>query len=384
MDSRRLNSPISDAKVFKGSRHNSLPQRSIFDVEIVDSRTGISQVLDSLQKRSGPLVFKGLVSLEETKHSTGVKDSLLYIYGEIIEWTHQYNSTHPKRPIFWLKSDGIGWYKIEASSKACTSVTRQYEPYFTPLVKVCSYLDVLVQLVVEMKIKDDMRALVPQVAVLFAEPESKVERMLELHRKQLLDLGASDSIIRGSNFYKKWVLEHASEAVRSLQRQSSRNSIHITRPVHSDTFTNEVTTITDSDDELSNNHGSPSCHRHYNLHEIDNNDFNDTPHPPVARKPPKFYDMADRDIIPILEADVENYEELSAPCGDDICYRHPDFCPLHSVHRTFPHNAIIWSTVGTSSQVRARTGILFGTWGWIEKVGITEVVRPWMFLLSGR
>lgn len=155
--------PLSDAKVFKEypARHSALPQRNIFNVDIVDSQSGTLQVLDSLQ-RSGPLHFKGWVPIEETKHATGkhsktlarhplslecfcymsqrstchvcsllrslwpcflfgaiAKDSgkFIYIFGEIIEWTHQYDPAHPKRPIFWLKSYGVGWYKIEASPR---------------------------------------------------------------------------------------------------------------------------------------------------------------------------------------------------------------------------------------------------------------------------
>lgn len=156
--------PLSDAKVFKEypARHSALPQRNIFNVDIVDSQSGALQVLDSLQ-RSGPLHFKGWVPIEETKHASGkhskilaqhppfllsvsvtyprdrlavfarsphslslallfdaiAKDSgkFIYIFGEIIEWTHQYDPARPKRPIFWLKSYGVGWYKIEASSR---------------------------------------------------------------------------------------------------------------------------------------------------------------------------------------------------------------------------------------------------------------------------
>jgi hypothetical protein len=68
--------PQSDVKVFKEypSRHSALPQRDIFYVEIVDSQSGIPQVLDSLQ-RSGPLHFKGWVHIEETKHASGKQNN---------------------------------------------------------------------------------------------------------------------------------------------------------------------------------------------------------------------------------------------------------------------------------------------------------------------
>ncbi|KAF9117532.1 hypothetical protein BGX30_005382, partial [Mortierella sp. GBA39] len=287
--------PLSDAKVFKeqSSKHSALPQRNIFNVDIVDSQSGALQVLDSLQ-RSGPLHFKGWVPIEETKHANA-KDSgkFIYIFGEIIEWTHQFDPARPKRPIFWLRSYGVGWYKIEASSRSVTTV---YEPYFTPLVKVCSYLDVLVQLVVEMRIKDDLNVLIPQVAVLLVEPESMVSRMLRRHRKQLLALGASDSIIRGSNFYKSWAAHPAGSSGKSKLSHSPGVFGH----AEYDTFTDDVGTISDSEIDAQSPH---SNHYQYHCHvgDTDNSDVNANP-PPLAASKPLLpivsYDMADREVIP--------------------------------------------------------------------------------------
>ncbi|KAG9070655.1 hypothetical protein KI688_008193 [Linnemannia hyalina] len=303
--------PLSDAKVFKEqpSKHSALPQRNIFNVDIVDSQSGALQVLDSLQ-RSGPLHFKGWVPIEETKHANA-KDSgkFIYIFGEIIEWTHQFDPARPKRPIFWLKSYG--------------SVTTVYEPYFTPLVKVCSYLDVLVQLVVEMRIKDDLKVLIPQVAVLLAEPESMVSRMLQRHRKQLLALGASDSIIRGSNFYKSWAAHPAGSSGKSKLSHSPGVFGH----VEYDTFTDDIGKISDSEIDAQSPH---SNHYQYHCHvgDTDNSDVNANSPPLVASKPLLpivSYDMADREVIPELETKVETYEELPAPCADDFCFLHPVF-----------------------------------------------------------
>ncbi|KAG0298124.1 hypothetical protein BGZ96_002616 [Linnemannia gamsii] len=309
--------PLSDVKVFKEypSRNSALPQRNIYNVEIVDGQSGIPQVLDSLQ-RSGPLHFKGWVPIEETKHASA-KDSgkFVYIFGEIIEWTHQYDPERPKRPIFWLKSYG--------------SITPTYEPYFAPLVKVCSYLDVLVQLVVEMRMKDDLHVLIPQVAVLLAEPESMVSRMIQRHRKQLLELGASDSIIRESNFYKTWVAEQASDPAGPSGNIRASNSPEVFSHAEYETFTDDMRTNTDSEIDAGNNHDTYS-HSHSVADDTDNSDSNATPPPPpqAASKPLLpivSYDIVDRGVIPELETKEETYEELPAPCGDDFCYLHPVF-----------------------------------------------------------
>ncbi|KAF9322636.1 hypothetical protein BGZ91_004158 [Linnemannia elongata] len=268
MDSSSV-APLSDAKVFKEypARHSQLPQRKIFNVDIVDSQSGALQVLDSLQRSD--------------------KDSgkFIYIFGEIIEWTHQYDPTRPKRPIFWLKSYG--------------SVTTGYEQYFTPLVKVCSYLDVLVQLVVEMKIKDDLNLLIPQVAVLLSEPESMVSQMLQMHRMQLLELGASDSIIRESNFYKSWKTDSAGPLGPSGQSRAS-NSPGVSEHAEYNTFTDDMGTITDSDIDVQ----SPHSNHHLYYSRVDNTNYNNinANSPPLAASKPLLpivsYDMADREVIP--------------------------------------------------------------------------------------
>ncbi|KAH7058338.1 hypothetical protein BKA57DRAFT_449074 [Linnemannia elongata] len=327
MDSSTV-APLSDAKVFKEypARH-SPPQREIFNVDIVDSQSGALQVLDSLQ-RSGPLHFKGWVPIEETIYASA-KDSgkLIYIFGEIIEWTHQYDPTRPKRPIFWLKSYGVGWYKIE-------SVTTGYEQYFTPLVKVCSYLDVLVQLVVEMKIKDDLNLLIPQVAVLLSEPESMVSQMLQMHRMQLLELGASDSIIRESNFYKSWAADSAGPLGPSGQSRAS-HSPGVSEHAEYNTFTDDMGTITDSDIDVQSPHSNH--HLYYSRVDDTNNGDVNASSPPLAASKPLLpivsYDMADREVIPELETKVEIYEELPAPCPDDFCF-------FHSVVKEGKPNAI--------------------------------------------
>ncbi|KAG0050878.1 hypothetical protein BGZ89_003714 [Linnemannia elongata] len=297
MDSSSV-APLSDAKVFKEypARHSSLPHRKIFNVDIVDSQSGALQVLDSLQ-RSGPLHFKGWVPIEETIYASA-KDSgkFIYIFGEIIEWIHQYDPTRPKRPIFWLKSYGVGWYKIEASSR---SVTTGYEQYFTPLVKVCSYLDVLVQLVVKMKIKDDLNLLIPQVAVLLSEPESMVSQMLQMHRMQLLELGASDSIIRESNFYKSWAADSAGPLGPSGQSRAS-HSPGVSEHAEYNTFTDDMGTITDSDIDVQSPHSNH--HLYYSRVDDTNNGDVNASSPPLAASKPLLpivsYDMADREVIP--------------------------------------------------------------------------------------
>ncbi|KAF9128061.1 hypothetical protein BGW39_005370 [Mortierella sp. 14UC] len=301
MDSRHFGPALSDVELFGDSRPNSFPQRSIFNVEIIDSQTDTPQVLDGLQ-RSGPLLFRGFIS-EDKRLSNSENGKSRHIYGEIIEWTHQYDSAHPKRPIFWLKSE-VGWYKIEAN--------------------------VLVQLVVEMRLKDDMRVLIPQVAVLLTEPESMVSRMLQRHRKQLLDLGASDSVIRGTNFYKTWAMEQASKPAGLSLGLGSSNAFDVSGAVDIDTLTDDLEIITDSEADIQNSH----------LDGIDNNDRRGTSQSRKPLAPIASYDMVDRDVIPNLEADVENYEELPAPCTDDICPVHPERWPLHPVYMTFPRNAI--------------------------------------------
>ncbi|KAF9929359.1 GDP-mannose transporter into the lumen of the Golgi [Linnemannia zychae] len=289
----------------------ALPQRDIYNVEIVDSKTGILQVLDSLQ-RSGPLHVKGWVPIEETKLATAKNaGKLVYIFGEIVEWTHQYDPAHPKRPIFWLKSYG--------------TVTPEYNPYFAPLAKVCSYLDALVQLVIEMRIKDDLQVLIPQVAVLLAEPESVVTRMLKKHRKQLLDLGGSDSIIRGSNFYKAWVAEQASGSLESADESRISQSPEFIDLDSYDNLEDNERINTDKEIDFIEHRAGHDVIL-FNTHESDNNDINISRLPPTPLKDPLpivSYDMADKGIIPELETKVEVYKELPAPCGDEFCYRHP-------------------------------------------------------------
>ncbi|KAF8945683.1 hypothetical protein BGZ47_002187 [Haplosporangium gracile] len=342
--------PLSDVKVFKEypSRHSALPQRNIFNVEIVDSHSGIPQVLDSLQ-RSGPLHFKGWVPIEETKHAS-VKNSgkFVYIFGEIIEWTHQYDPARPKRPIFWLKSYG--------------SVTTAYERYFAPLAKVCSYLDVLVQLVVEMRAKDALDVLIPQVAVLLAEPESMVSRMLQKHRKQLLELGASDAIIRGSNFYKSWVADQAVDLAGSLGRTKVSHSPDVSGHVEYDTSADDMATITDSEIDVWSARSNRN-HRHSHPADTDDSDVNATSLPLAASKlllPMVSYDMADRDVIPEFETKVETYDELPAPCGDDFCFLHPVF-------KDVARNAISDDMRLLSSKVRAA----------VVTVGPSDQNRTW-------
>ncbi|KAF9148362.1 hypothetical protein BG015_009917 [Linnemannia schmuckeri] len=337
MDSGSV-APVSDVKVFKEypSRHSALPQRNIFNVEIVDSQSGIPQVLDSLQ-RSGPLHFRGWVPIEETKHASA-KDSgkFVYIFGEIIEWTHQYDP----------------------------SVTTAYEPYFAPLAKVCSYLDVLVQLVVEMRIKDALHVLIPQVAVLLAEPESMVSRMLQRHRKQLLELGASDSVIRGSNFYKSWVADQAADLAGSSEKSRASLSPDVSGHAEYDTFADDMVTITDSEIDVRSTHSNHN-HRHSHPDDTDDRDVNATSPPPATSKPLLpivSYDMADRDVIPEFETKVETYEELPAPCGDDFCFLHPVFKDV--ARNTISDDMRLLSskamaavvTIGPSGQNRTWTG----------------------------
>ncbi|KAF9107981.1 hypothetical protein BGX29_003834 [Mortierella sp. GBA35] len=307
--------PQSDVKVFKDFpvRHNALPIRDIFDVQIIDSQTGTPQVLDSLQ-RSGPLQFKGWVPTKHTKYFNAEDPHRrLYIVGEIVEWSHKYDRKNPKRPIFWLKSGGVGWYKIE-------SVLESYEPYFTPLVKACSYLDVLVQLVFQLRMKDDLRILIPKMAVVLAEPESMVTRMLQKHRSHLLELSISDSAIRGSNFFKTWVAEQAAESSgRSYGEGAPTSPFDLTmQEVHEEEQQIIADIETDNDAYI-------DIESH---HDDDNHDNAPPPPPPVIKEPllPIIsYDMADREVIPEHETAVESYEELPAPCVEDVCYMHPNF-----------------------------------------------------------
>ncbi|KAF9902865.1 hypothetical protein EC991_004485 [Linnemannia zychae] len=278
MYSKRFGQALRDVELFRDSRHNSIPQRSISEVEIFDSQTRIPQILDNL-KRSRPLHFRGFVH-EDKRPNTSGKDKQIHIYGEIIEWTHQYDPDHPRRPIFWLKSE-VGWYMIKAN--------------------------VLVQLVVEMRLKDDMGVLIKQVAVLLMEPESMVTRMLQDHRKQLLDLGASDSIIRGTNFYKTWAIEQASNPTESPLGSDSSNALDVVSAADVNDLNTDVEIITDSEDDIQNNN---------HVYEIDNNDLRGTSQLAVVRKPLApipSYDMSDRGVIPNDEATIETYDELPAP-----------------------------------------------------------------------
>ncbi|KAG0049717.1 hypothetical protein BGZ90_007271 [Linnemannia elongata] len=291
--------PESDSKVFKEYPYGDgdLPQRIIYNVNIYDRWTGTLQELHN-PKWSRRLHFKGWVPIEETIYD---KDALaqnpvkhICILGGITDWKHQYDPARPDRSIISLMSHGVGWYEIKASSK---STTTAYEPYFTPLVKVCSYLDVFVQLVVNMGINDDLNVLIPQAAVLLDEPESTVRQTLQTHRKQLLEVGAIDSIIRESNFYKTWVPDPAEPSGKLRARSPSPDDFE---NEGDDTFTDDMGPIFDSETDVQSSHNNRH-HGHRHEDDTSNSDVNSSPLAPAASEPPLpivFHDMADCEVIP--------------------------------------------------------------------------------------
>lgn len=117
-----------------------------------------------------------------------------------------------------------------------------------------------------------------------------VSQMLQRHRKQLLELGASDSIIRGSNFYKSWAADPAGSSGKSRASHSPSVFEHAVY----DTFTDDLGTISDSDIDVQSPHS----------HHVDDTDNSDVSAslPPLAASKPLLpivsYDMADREVIP--------------------------------------------------------------------------------------
>lgn len=123
-----------------------------------------------------------------------------------------------------------------------------------------------------------------------------VSRMLQRHRKQLLALGASDSIIRGSNFYKSWAAHPARLSGKSKLSHSPGVSGH----AEYDTFTDDIGTISDSEIDAQSPH-SNDYQYHCHVGDTNNSDVNANP-PPLAASKPLLpivsYDMADREVIP--------------------------------------------------------------------------------------
>ncbi|KAF9284345.1 hypothetical protein BGZ88_010031 [Linnemannia elongata] len=196
------------------------------------------------------------------------------------------------------------------------STTTAYEPYFTPLVKVCSYLDVFVQLVSNMGIKDDLNVLIPQAAVLLDEPESMVGQTLQTHRKQLLEVGAIDSIIRESNFYKTWVPDPAEPSGKLRARSPSPDDFEYEGDDFEyegdDTFTDDMEPTFDSETDVQSSHNNRH-HGHSHEDDTSNSDVNSSPPAPAASETPLpivSHDMADCEVIPDLKAEVEADDEF--------------------------------------------------------------------------
>ena len=123
-----------------------------------------------------------------------------------------------------------------------------------------------------------------------------VSRMLQRHRKQLLELGASDSIIRGSNFYKSWAAHPAGPSGKSKASYSPDVFEH----AEYDTFADAMGTIYDSEIDVQSPH---SNHHQYHCHvdDTENSDVNANLPPPAASNPflpIVSYDMADCEVIP--------------------------------------------------------------------------------------
>lgn len=127
-----------------------------------------------------------------------------------------------------------------------------------------------------------------------------VSRMIQRHRKQLLELGASDSIIRGSNFYKTWVAEQASDPAGLSGKIRATDSSDVFSHAEYDTFTDEMGTNTDSEIDVGSHHDTFNRY-HSHANDTDNSDSNATPPPRAASKPLLpivSYDIVDREVIP--------------------------------------------------------------------------------------
>lgn len=123
-----------------------------------------------------------------------------------------------------------------------------------------------------------------------------VSQMLQRHRKQLLELGASDSIIRGSNFYRSWAADPAGPSGKSIASHSPGVFEH----AEYDTFTGDMETISDSEIDVESPH-SDHHHHQYHVDDTDNSNVNASLPPPATSKPLLpivSYDMADREVIP--------------------------------------------------------------------------------------
>ncbi|KAG0053803.1 hypothetical protein BGZ89_002817 [Linnemannia elongata] len=297
--------PESDSKVFKEYPYGDgdLPQRIIYNVNIYDRWTGTLQELHN-PKWSRRLHFKGWVPIEGTIYD---KDALaqnpvkhICIFGGITDWKHQYDPARPDRSIISLMSHGVGWYEIKASSKV--AICR-----VSPMCPLPS--NVFVQFVVNMGIKDDLNVLIPQAAVLLDEPESAVGQTLQTHMKQLLEVGAIDSIIRESNFYKTWVPDPAEPSGKLRARSPSPDDFEYEGD---DTFTDDMEPTFDSETDVQSSHNNRH-HGHNHEDDTSNSDVNSSPPAPAASEPPLpivFHDMADCEVIPELEAEVEADDEF--------------------------------------------------------------------------
>jgi hypothetical protein len=123
--------------------------------------------------------------------------------------------------------------------------------------------------------------------------------MIQRHRKQLLELGASDSIIRGSNFYKTWAAEQASEPAGSSGKIRATHPPDVSDHTEYDTLTDEMEINTDSEIDVRSNH---STYDRYHSHadHANNSDSNATASPRASKPllPIVSYDIIDREVIP--------------------------------------------------------------------------------------
>ncbi|KAG0338212.1 hypothetical protein BG004_007308 [Podila humilis] len=214
--------PVKDSTVYptlsKRKNADELPYRKLYNLEIVDSKTGTEyQNLEDLQSK-GPFQARGCVPVSETTYklaSAEKKQSNKVVYIKavsVVEWTHEFNPENVMEPVFWILSEDVCWYQVQ-------NMHPKYEPWIRPLADICVFLDAIIHAVFTLNVKDNMSAVVAEVSKILGMSKTSVTDALSEYKQQILHLCESDKELKKMRFVKLWQkTKHDSTLVRSRSR----------------------------------------------------------------------------------------------------------------------------------------------------------------------